>query len=397
MEALFAAETPLQLLNDIVFFQANKDRLGIDVADLVIYDKKRFETEIIDRVKESSLFRKVTCLMDYHRMDEQMQAVRATYRRIIHNKKYRGNLPAFFKNKQFEYQYLIGGVTTLFFVDLKDICSSDVKTILIEEGEGTYLGNCVKSASLPDDSILVKSKSFGRRILANSLRIMSKDKLNLHVVEISVYRPDLLRSDIYRSDIKITPLLNGRLWDDLDLKVFSLKDNKKISHIDEPIILALPLMDLFGDSRASYVNVLTHLSTVLMNKAIYRTHPRGRMDAGEIGLNFITDDNSKQSWEILCLNNCITSNNILLGFGSTAQGNPKKIFGKEPYNIFLHRFLPESSLKKNAEASFNALRGLYSDGHRIVAPKSFYELDEVLVRFMEESSERQIHVEASLD
>ena len=89
-------------------------------------------------------------------------------------------------------------------------------------------------------------------------------------------------------------------------------------------------------------------------------------------------------WEVSCADGSVTENSVLFGYGSTAQSNPKKMFGLEPYIVSLHRLLSDSINKRYAEETFKNLKGLYVNKNKVVAPDSTDDLEEIVDRLLSE-------------
>lgn len=380
---LAAAETPLQLLNLIALLSGKGEEQQKASVVLAIYNNFGADEALANRLQATGLFEHICIIQPYYRDYQQYRAALVSLIHAIapslHWKRFKTYLNSI-PNK--EYRYLLGGVATVFLMDLKRMFVPYGETIFYEEGEGSYLGNFVKSAASNDKEILRESKSTGRGVLGELLSKLSRGRLTFNVRALYLYRPELVKTDVYQNSVKLRPL--PRISESAAKRIRTVfGDTVQDSAPIRWIFLGNPDMDLPPADRA---RVKSHLILIgnRCDDILYRPHPRSVLSSSEGLPSSVRIDQGKTMWEISCADGSVTANSVLFGYGSTAQSNPKKMFGIEPYVVSLHRLLSESINKRYAEESFKNLKGLYINKDKVIAPDSTDDLEEIVDRFLSE-------------
>lgn len=373
---LAAAETPLQLLNLLSVLYDCRDNLPM--VNLAVYKAFDCSNEIISAIKSTGLLNDVFLISPYYQDFQQYRAAVVSLEHALSPKRHWDKFgSALSMIPNISYSILMGGVATVYLMDLKQKFVPRGYTILYEEGEGSYLGNSVKSAAMNDRELLVRSKTIARGILGSSLSLLSRGRLSLNAKELRVYRPDLIEQGVYRRCLsvrKITPITGEKKR--LLARVFN---NECTSSIRPRcwIYLGNPDVDLPEEDVAA---TKRHLAVIgnACSELIYRPHPRTQNKSLEGLPQSVRIDEGTKSWEVACANGQITDDTVLFGYGSTALSNPKKMFDLEPFVVSLHRMLSENINKIYSEKAFMSLKSIYTVPEKVCAPETIEELEGVL-------------------
>lgn len=380
---LAAAETPLHLLNLIALLSGEYEKMRKASVTLAIYNNFGAGEVLANRLRATGLFEHVCIIQPYYR---EYQQYRAALVSLVHAmspslhwktfKPYLDSIP----NE--EYQYLLGGVATVFLMDLKRMFVPYGETVFYEEGEGSYLGNFVKSAASNDKEILRESKSRGRGILGELLSMLSRGRLTFNARALYLYRPELVDSDVYQDSVELRSI--PRISESAARNVRAVfGDAARDSTPIHWIFLGNPDTDL---PPVDMARVRSHLTLIggRCDEITYRPHPRSVINSSKGFPPSVRIDPGNTMWEVSCADGSVTENSVLFGYGSTAQSNPKKMFGLEPYIVSLHRLLSDSINKRYAEETFKNLKGLYVNKNKVVAPDSTDDLEEIVDRLLSE-------------
>lgn len=375
-QVLAAAETPLQLLNLLsVLYDC---RESLPVVNLAIYNAFDCSDETISAIKSTGLLNDVFLISPYYQDFQQYRAAAVSLEHALspkrHWNKY-GRALSIIPNAP--YSVLMGGVATVYLMDLKQKFVPRGYTILYEEGEGSYLGNTVKSAAMNDRELLMRSKTKARGVLGASLSLLSRGRLSLNARELRVYRPDLIEQGVYKSCLsvrQITPITGEK-----KRLLASVFDNGCVSSIRPKcwIYLGNPDIDL---SDKDISETKRHLMAIgnACSELIYRPHPRTQNKSIEGLPKSVIIDTGTKSWEVACANGQITDDTVLFGYGSTALSNPKKMFDLEPFVVSLHRLLSENINETYSEKVYRSLKSIYRVPEKVCAPETIKELEGVL-------------------
>ena len=377
--ALVVVETPLQLFNATVFIAANRSSLGIESATLVIYETDRFPDRMLTQARESKQYSNIIYINKYRDNTEQFGAARATILRALSFRKSVERIKEKLSLPSNRYDILIGGSANLVLMDFKLAYVPNGPTYFVEEGEGTYIGNFIKSAATYEGEMLTAPRTRSRRALSYALFLLSGKRLKFDTKGIYVYEPELVEKGVYSDSIEINSLLNGSKLIDLPAaQAFAEKNQKFDDQETRCVYLGLP----YGDIDHSEIATIEATSKIVVGSfgrdAIYRVHPRGREDIPEAFAFGGTVDTGESSWEGLFLSRQLSQKTVLIGFGSSAQSNPKRMFGLEPNNVFLHRLIPDGALKSNAEKSYQMMKKRYKNQTKLHAPTCFDELNSII-------------------
>lgn len=370
---LAAAETPLQLMNLMALLLDEESQFFGKKVNLAIYKGFPISEELLEGIKSTELFNLITVIEPYYRQYQQYKAAAVSLRRAVdasgHWKKFGKYLTSIPVE---HYSCLIGGVATVFLMDLKQRFVPDGETYFYEEGEGSYLGNFVKSAASNDRDVLVSSKSMGRRVLGSALSMLSHGTLSYSAHALYLYRPELVEGGIYRSSIELRRI---SAINKSKAKIISSAFNFNDSQSSEIrwAFLGNPDTDLSKDDQKRVRDQLVAVGNTCQH-ILYRPHPRSAVQASEGLPDSIYTDKSLPMWEIACADGLITEDSVLFGYGSTAQTNPKKMFDLEPYVVSLHKLISRNINTQYAEIAMANLKRIYSCPEKVIAPNNMNEL-----------------------
>ena len=329
-------------------------------------------------VSQSNLFSSVNYIDAYYSTYNKTQFPFISMERCVaparHHRKFGHNLDVIPSRI---YTHLISGCASIYAMDLKQRFLPDGQTIFYEEGEGSYLGNFVKSAACFDREILMASKSASRRLMSDVLNVVSRGRLRFNAHELRVYKPELVEKGIYRPFVQVMPINPPGSGKNSVFEKTCARSGADC-HLSW-VYLDNPDADVSDEQRARLMTVLNCVVDT-GHELRYRPHPRGRKDLSSTQRSWVSVDDGSDMWELICLRGEICDDTVLFGYGSTAQTNPVRMFGIKPRLVFLHRLMHEGIDRTYAQRCFeNTLRLYGDDSGRIFAPASLAELEDVLV------------------
>lgn len=372
--ALALAETPLHIFNIMALVKTGNSPAQNVAIDLVIMRQFSLEEGFVSTLRSSGMFESVTVVDPYYSFNGKATVALMTLQAIVgpsvHFRKYR---PESLKRFEPDYSYLFAGCASIYAMDMKNWFVPHGQTIFFEEGEGSYLGNFVKSAACFDREILRRSKSLSRWVSSTMLNVVSFGRLRFNAKCLFVYRPDCVEKGVYRQNIDIRPLTP--LASEV-ANVAGLFDAPCKLKADW-IFLGSPDVDRNSAEKSQSRYLLTRIAKS-RHGIVYRKHPRSCDDDDDLPDNIYIED-SHCLWEALCLHGVINDNSILFGFGSTAQINPARMFGLRPILVFLHHFLSDGIDRHCAERTYRQAL-LMCGADRVYAPKTEEELDCLVIQ-----------------
>lgn len=379
--SLAVAETPLHIFNLINLISSDSLSFETGPIDLVVYDQFSIEDSLVDRIVSTGLFRDVYKVAQYEKDLLSGRAAYYTAWRIACPKRHRSFLSDVFDRvPKRKYDYLIAGVGSVFLMDVRLYFCQESVTVFFEEGEGSYFGNFVKAAASYDKEILMRSKSKSRALYSLALRMLQGQKALFNAKELYLYRPDLVSGGLYQSTI-ILGRINPVSRENECLKRVFGKAEKPLEPV-HACLLGNASCDRSEEELARSQEIDLIISHELCD-VVFRPHPRSK--ECEIS-RFRAIDRSDSMWESRCLRGEVNDDSILIGYGSTAQTNPKKLFDFEPINVFLHRLMPGGMDMAYAELSYQTVCRLYRNKSKIHCPATLDELRVVVKRLGGEES-----------
>lgn len=380
VKCIAVVETPLHLFNLMVLLQSrsfvNKWADSSILVDLVIIQQFEIDESLNESLSNTGLFNKVIIVKPWYEMSKWRPAL-ATLHRCIFKSGHANAVRAHLANNidSSDYSLLIAGCASIYAMDIKKAVASDAFTVFYEEGEGSYLGNFVKSTATYDREILIRSKSRVRKILSSALYVMDGFNLIFKARQLWLYRPDLVHEGLYRKNISLCrlELPSGQ---DRDLITNALAVGAyNCSNYNKWIFLGNPDVDLSDSDKNTVRNLILDIANLIPSPMQVRLHPRSSGNYFFDNDN-IEIDNSHELWEVKCLNGSIDGESVLFGFGSTAQINPSRMFGFEPYLVFLHRLLGPSIDRDYSEKCYLNTKVKYDNPEKVFCPTSISELKE---------------------
>ena len=377
MNTIAVCETPLHLLNVIALLQSFEAERKSSTVDLIVINQFELKGDVRERIESSGLFNSVNVVTPYYSRQSKIGTLLNSMKKGLMTKSYFQAVEKYYRGVPHKtYDCLLAGCATAYAMDVKIQFCPQGKTAFFEEGEGSYLGNFVKSAACFDREILRCSKSPTRSFATTLVDLLSRHKLRFNPDSLYLYRPELVDGGIYRPVIElrqISPLsaepaavvrrIFGDLADTVEAKwVFLGNPDCDVTESE------------FKRIQAIVTCVASHCADLL-----YRPHPRSRRLPESVAAA-VSQDRSESMWEIRCLNGGVDDDTVLFGFGSTAQINPVRMFGLKPTLVFLHNFLNDGIDRTCAERCYSEAKALYGEGDKVFAPASMRELESLLRR-----------------
>lgn len=370
MDIVCVCDTPLQIVNTIQYVKKYLKK-NIDNVDIFIYHQFNDSEVISDRIKKSNLFRNVYDIRrfkEYSMLAQKMVTLWRMFYPKIFLKNYLQNEK---KNLQFQYDCLVFAFPTTLVFALQSLYKPK-KTIILEDGIGTYIGDITDDYS--SDSL-----RFFRKIFKNLKLSVSPDYYCIRCPEF-LSAIDKKKKLILDNTDECLDVLNS---------IFKYKNND-IYHSGKIIFLTQPLSERRGYLDNVYKKILDMLQEY-SSQIIVRKHPRDT----DIDYCGFLQDNVKNMWELECCNT-ISSNHVLIGGFSTAQLMPKILTGSEPVLIFLYKLLFDteelSSVFWNETAELICkFKDNYNDKTKIFIPETVAEFNVILEQYCrsDESLERK--------
>lgn len=366
--ALALAETPLHIFNLVALAETKESPANKASIDLIVLRQFSLGEGLIASLRESGLFSSVTVIEPYYSFKNKSGVMCATLKGVLAPAGHRQTCcPKSLSTLDSDYQYLFAGCATVYAMDMKTWFVPDGETVFFEEGEGSYLGNFVKSAACFDREILKRSKSASRWFSSTLLNVVSAGKLRFNARQLFVYKPEYVGLGVYKEGLNLRPITSPNLDSSIARDLFDAPARLQTNWI----YLGSPDVDRDSNEQLQSLSLLRQIARC-GHEVIYRKHPRSQGDGGALTGNVLLDD-SRYLWEALCLRGAINDATVIFGFGSTAQINPVRMFGIHPKLVFLHRFMSDGIDKQYAERTYRQAISMYGE-EKIFAPESEAEL-----------------------
>ena len=370
-----------------LLYDLKETQTSIEV-NLVIYRGFQISESLLSELKKANLFRNITLIDPYYRDYQQYKAAFVSLEHAISPKRHWIRFGRYLSEiPKEQYDILLAGVATVFLMDLKIRFVTEGCTIFYEEGEGSYLGNFVKSAASNDSEILIRSKTKLRGLLGKALSLASGGKMTFDAREIYLYRPELVSYNTYRKDIRIRRI-DPITGDKAHAITVIFRRDQPYSRTTNWIFLGNPDLDLSEKDRTLVRKHLFDISRA-SNSLSYRPHPRSVIQEARELPKGVELDKGDIMWEVKCADGEISDKTVLFGYGSTAQSNPKRMFNIEPYIVSLHLLLSDNINRHYAEEMVSNLKKVYSSD-KIFVPKNDKELNSILKLLNRSKNETEI-------
>ena len=360
MRELYICDTPYQLMNVLNIAMHKQDSAE---RTLFIVDQFRNARKLALNIEKTGLFRRVCVLLK----EDARLLRRGTIRNI--RSMLCWLLPMRFMKARFadgsmSEAQLAGTFDRVYASVLTRVVSAMLKLnpgaefVIYDDGSGSYSGNVIR------DTYSRLSLLFGR-IFRVGAYVCRPSKLLVNNTE-------MCRSVAVPKD-RIFPLpeIDG-VFAALCREVFGVSrtEGRRV------VWLSQPIDGVKGVAEAR--DITRSFLLPYRDKVTVRMHPRDN-DA-EFYRDFDVD-NGNDMWELRLLELGDDADDlILIGAYSTAQINPKLLFGKEPTCVFLCNLNTEYPQGKLASINQNIddLRKSYSNPEKIYVPKTTDELKSVL-------------------
>lgn len=351
MKAFFAGR-PYHLFNAINYIVTNNC-----YADLYIANEYPQARNDYERVKRAGIFSNVFFVEESSlRPSNRIKELAFICKRALFPQKIIDSSIVEGKNSVniLSYTEIYTATPGTFVLSLLSVCK-DAKYIVIEDGAGTYSGRD-----------FLENQSSKHKLYC---WVFKNGAMNLKVDSVLVYRPEMCHTGI-SNNIKQLPLINvnNRKLMQAYNGVFDYVNDK---YYKRYIVLSQRLLGFDCGPFDLYnycVDALTEAG--LSGDYCYRLHPSEKEE----------DYNSKQCsfphemWELICMK-YINNNNVLITINSTAAFSPYKIYGKEPFVIFLYKIVGLKNYDYNvSEDLVLSLKEQYSDPSKIIVPNNKEEL-----------------------
>lgn len=380
---LFIVETPFQLFSALSFFEANKEKFDQKDVDIAVYAQFKKASEYVDALESTDVFKSVFLVSPYH---ERVTREGLTYigKTLFQKRKSKNRFFAacpFFVESTYDFLYVAGA--TRFPLDVKQFCAPYAKTVLFEDGVGSRNGAIFKAFSFMDpiemDEALFSKEDLLKFAAKRFVDKLVKRRLRLNSEELWVFSPDeSLRRRFPQLAIHEIPLscMRSNLVEEVLGSSLSQVENANMIFFASPSTTG-------GGVTEIQEKIIDLLSRKREWGAIVRRHPR----SFDMSLPCeLESGNDEACWEMIWGLKGLDEHLILMGFGSTAQITPKILYDEEPYQIFLHRFLPvDSPYKTAAQNAMDELLQRYSEPERIFSPASIEELVAVVEAILNEA------------
>lgn len=356
---LFFADTPLQLYNSYLI--ASDNLSTGDVSDVVIYNQFRDARRLMSEYGQTGRFNAIYLCKEYvcsnfkKRFLWQMHACLGGSRLDLRS--LQGVSYDFFA-------FACPTPTTLDVLQTLRKANPDVKTVVFEDGTGTYTGNVFRQPFYfdkpPDESLTALPYVQAIQKLLSKLRAK---KMLYNPQMLYVKKPQLLQyhSNIPCSKMQVTPRAIE------PLKHLFPQGNETCT-TKKIILLDVPRTEL-ENTGAALMDQIIQAARSLGRPCLLRPHPRSSFmsDYRESCIDF-----SGGSWELLCQTSNL-DDAILVSLGSSAQLAPYIEADKKPYLVFLYRILYKKDSRNyhlDEQIQNMAQQGYGSDSDRIVAPST---------------------------
>ena len=131
---------------------------------------------------------------------------------------------------------------------------------------------------------------------------------------------------------------------------------------------------MFNDIEKEVVNIL---NKYLDKNYCVKLHPRTSPDAK--GYEGVEKMMTKQTFEMLCLNNPLLTEKVLITPFSTSVALPKTLYDKEPIVISLVKLFESRFKASNLIIGFfEKLKSTYRDGSRVYLPQTLDEFSKII-------------------
>lgn len=363
---LCVATTPFQAISLLSVFSSSCSR-KISKCDILLCDNYDYLKPYETTFNQSGCFNHVLRAKSYYPQYKHLGLcffLDSITRRKKARERFYNHFPALRKSK---YDVLLAPNADRLALDAKLYCVNNGFTFFYDEGTGSHSGMVFKPLACFDPAAISINKSnrlsFRERVKNVVKRVaigLLPSAAILNIQGIALFG-DGNDSDKISSNIpiySITPL-------NLDLiknkEMLGLSQKVVESYANANVIyLTLP-DDVPRESLEEECEVIQQLELATNSSVYIRKHPR-RSDMGlERFSSLMLPD---ASWEVLIASGCIKESHILIGTCSSAQFNPKLLFGIEPTVVFIHKIAKPVSMSSSEDA-INQLIRKYTDKQKI--------------------------------
>lgn len=373
-QGLIVVETAFQSLSALCCAMALRNEIPLKNFDLAIYGMFAGAAEYGNRVRDLEVFNKVVYIEPFYG-SESNQGMRHMLDLLTRrNQTYRIFTQHCAELLNASYSVLVIPTATRLPVDVRQFAcnKSGVETFLYEEGTSSRTGNIGRAFALFDDILEKPShvphvKDLAKLTAKRCVNLLTHGKFLFNVTRYYFFNPTNDLRCLY-GKIDVVPL------DIHQLKIANILDNVFPIHRKEDLYKPGDVVVLTSARNAPREmleieqRIIEALASVKDINIVIRPHPRSEESFAEYQ-GRCRIDRDHDSWEVMCLSGIINEEVILVGSASTAQVNPRLLFGQEPYNIFLHR-LVNSMDSKHLETIFSDTCASYNDKNRMAAPET---------------------------
>ena len=357
MKIAWICETPYQLLNflNYAWCRVNSE----DEIDVYIANQFKDSIEIQNRIKEEHLCKNIYSYLPPVNRNFFSRLYHLIVAPEVQMKKMLTNLEDI---SQLSYDVLFISYNTL-FARLFYLTVSSKHVYYFDDGSGSYHGDISK---------------FSWRVLIPSL-FLGRNLYKMKAEALFVNNPPFCKNE-HIKDIRAFPPLkdeNDEKWESIQ-RIFNYTGENRYR---EKALILLTQPSNERDIRKDFTDweIINRLR-VYNEQLIVRPHPRQtELEIDKYRGSFLID-NEQDMWELICADQ-ITDEHILIGTFSTAQLNPKILFNKEPYILFLYELYPDSITKRKKREVQELIKRIaeaYSDPLKIRIAKSYDEIPEFI-------------------
>lgn len=347
MKICFVCCRPFQLLNTINYIESvlkGSENVHIDL----FLDSKYRDQFYLEQTK---YFDNIYYFSDYEKMSRMSKLTGYVFlHRWIRQRIHNVNIEQI-KN----YDTIVGTSFNSLFVRLCNL-NSESKTVLLEDGIGTYM---------TDDFHLHQKSHFSR-----VMKLIGRGVLGLSISNLYCYHPDLICVEKTFPVTKL-PLITS----DIEKKARAVFGMERCAETINSRIIYFTADNTWERKFGFQEEFLYEMIYNYKRDTILRFHPNRELQS----YRDIQVDDAKQLWEFRCA--AISKNHILIGIFSTAQFSPYLFYGKHYNIIFLYKlvFPTDSYLYQQCEKTVDIMKKDFPD---IYVPESREEFNSVMEELM---------------
>lgn len=382
---LAICETPFQAFGLVAMYNADFFELSKDLVILInrqVLNNCPEALKLIQAITSARIF--ITKDNYFNSKHLGLESIVWRYSPSSETRKRRGTLHALVGD--LDVDILLCASITPLVIDAKNLFCINGETVLYDDGTGTHNGAVAASLALYDEilhnDVVSKLGRSGKAkfFIKHFVNVITRETLLMNVKAVCMFNSKS-SGRIYKN----LPLYDIPV-DDLKAFLYLHRIFPNFACLDNCLDKGIIYLSLPDNATKELINleesVLRTLTSFQSGHFAIRPHPRTKRFDSLVVHNLIAND----VWELMCLFGLISDKTTLIGYASSAQVNPKLIFGLEPRVIFLHRLLNQKQCTEGySESTYHLLKDLYSHPERVLAPSTLKELKDDILDYDYES------------